>query len=99
MNAIAAQQKIARKHAVMRAKERHGIRLTPGELATLEDRLRAGQGEVLRVLPDRCRFVRIRLLFDHIVVVFDPELDCIRTVLPRNCREWRERPSTREQGT
>jgi hypothetical protein len=95
MNAQARHREYARLHAIKRARQRHGIRLSMCEVRALEERLRAHEGEVLRPLQDGCRVVRIRFLFDHIVVLFDPALDCIRTVLPRHCREWRHRPSER----
>ncbi len=93
MNAAARHQEFARLHAITRARQRHGLRLTLKDIRCLEERLRADEGEVLRPLQDGCRVVRIRFLFDYLVVLFDPELDCIRTVLPRHCREWRRRPS------
>jgi hypothetical protein len=98
MNAaeIAFHRKMARRHATTRCRERHNIDLRPRDLASLETRIREGDGEIIRVLPDGRRTIRIRFLFDLLMVSFDPELDCIVTVLPRHCREWRSRPSERQ---
>ena len=96
MNALALHREHARQHTIRRARERHGIQLSLSALTTLEERLRAGEGVLLRPDPDGCRVMLIRFLFDQITVVFDPELDCIKTVLPRFCREFRRRPSEGE---
>lgn len=87
MNAADTHRRVARKHAVKRCLERYNIDLTPRDLAALEARIRGGDGEILRRLPDGCLTVRIRFLFDQLPVTFDPSLDCIVTVLPRDCRE------------
>ena len=94
MNAADTHRRIARKHAIKRCRERYNIDLKPRDLAALEARIRSGEGEVLRRLPGGRLTVRIRFLFDHLPVTFDPSLDCIVTVLPRDCREM----LAREQG-
>ena len=95
MNAAETEfhRKMARRHATMRCRERHNIELTPRDLDSLEARIREGEGETVRILPDGRRTIRIRFLFDRLMVSFDPVLDCIVTVLPRHCRERRARPS------
>lgn len=100
MNAAetATHRKIARRHAMKRCRERHNIVLEPRDLDSLEARIRDGEGEIIRVLPDKRRTVRIRFLFDQLMVCFDPVLDCIVTVLPRGCRERRRRPGSDDRG-
>lgn len=95
MNAAetAAHRKMARRHAMNRCRERHNIDLTLQGLDSLEARIRDGEGQIIRLLPDGRQTIRIRFLFDQLTVSFDPELDCIVTVLPRFCHERRRRPS------
>lgn len=92
----AAVRQDTRAHALKRARQRYGIRLSERDLAGLEERVRDGGGELLRLDSDGCRVVLVRFLFDQLTVVFDPERDCIVTVLPRYCREFKRRPSERD---
>ena len=96
MSAIATLVEHRRLHVIKRARERLGLRLSQKDIATLEERLRAGQGESLRLNRDGSRVVRINFQFEPVIVAFDPRLDCILTVLPRHCREWKLRPSERK---
>lgn len=89
----ATHRKIARRHAMRRCRERHNIEMSPRDLDSLEARIRAGAGQIVRVLPDKRQTIRIRFMYDQLMVCFDPVLDCIVTVLPRACRERRPRPS------
>lgn len=77
----------ARQHARRRARERLGLVLGRRDLQSLEARIRDGEGQLVRSCTDGRRVVRIRFLFDELVVVFDPALDCIVTVLPPGCRD------------
>lgn len=98
MNAAeaAAHRKMARRHAITRCRERHNIDLASRDLESLEARIREGEGETIRLLPDGRRTIRIRFLFDRLTVSFDPALDCIVTVLPPGCHEMKARPSEKQ---
>lgn len=89
MTAEAIHRENARKHAIRRCRERHNVELRPADLDNMEDRIRSGDAVVLRLEPDGKRVVRVRMLFDHLIVVFDPTLDCVVTVLADDCREGR----------